>query len=236
MVNFYRLSRSSAVVPAGLRGGRYSYAGPYMPIAGNNEDDIVGRIADSDFSVMDGESFFAWEPGAESWPLAVAGDRGRGRLVYFACPMDAAFYREGFPEAAELLLGAVSWVMNGPPAVSVEAPPCVDVAVHYSDRTAVDRVVVVAANRACNPRYALGLSHDQLELPAGVRPPHPVRYLLDVPDLVVRIDISASQRTFAKSLHIDGGGRWRLTRNSGPVIELFLDRLRSLEYVTLATS
>jgi hypothetical protein len=236
MVNFYRLSGSSPVVPAGLRGGRYSYAGPYIAIAGNGADHVVGRIADSDFSVMDGESFFAWEPGAESWPLALAGERGKGRLVYFACPLDAAFYREGFPESAELLLGAVNWVMNGSPSVSVEAPGCVDVAVHCSEGPTVDRAVVVIANRACNPRYALGVSHNQLEVPEGLRPSHPVRYLIEVPDVLVRVDLSGSGQTFPESLKVGGGGSGRLTRTADSVIEVRVDRVRDMEYVALAAS
>ena len=60
-------------------------------------------------------------------PVAVRREVGGGRTVYFANAMESLFYHYGFPDLGRVMANAVSWTLNEPPVVEIDAPDYVDV-------------------------------------------------------------------------------------------------------------
>ena len=60
-------------------------------------------------------------------PVAVRGEHGKGRAVFFCNEMEMLFYRYGFPDLGRVLGNAVTWGMNERSQVEVEAPDYVEI-------------------------------------------------------------------------------------------------------------
>lgn len=63
-------------------------------------------------------------------PIAVRGAHGKGRTVYFANPMDALFYRYGFPDLGRVLANSVRHALGDAHNFELDAPDFVDVALN----------------------------------------------------------------------------------------------------------
>jgi len=60
-------------------------------------------------------------------PVAIRGEHGKGRAVFFCNEMEMLFYRYGFPDLGRVLGNAVTWGMNERSQVEVEAPDYVEI-------------------------------------------------------------------------------------------------------------
>jgi hypothetical protein len=58
-------------------------------------------------------------------PAVVSKTYGRGKVVYFAAGIDAAYYSASYPYHRLVLSKAIRWAASGPPPVEVAAPMCV---------------------------------------------------------------------------------------------------------------
>jgi hypothetical protein len=128
-----------------------SYPGGYTRIT-EAPGQPLGFVLDPDYAAMDGERWFGWLPGPERSLLGAAFEHGSGRVVAWAAPLDAVFYRQGRPEFAELLAESVRWAARTDPQVRVDAPITVESRVWTSS----DSTVVALANRSSNDLYAIG--------------------------------------------------------------------------------
>ena len=63
--------------------------------------------------------------GAPAFPGVVTHAYGKGRVVYFAAGLDAAYYLYSYPYQRLAMKHAVTWAAAAPPPVTVEAPMCV---------------------------------------------------------------------------------------------------------------
>ena len=205
LVTYYRVAGGHPVTKA-LAGRLFSFSGPYTRVLA--EDGVrLGDLLDSDDAAMDGERWFGWYPGAASSSLGVARDAGRGRVVYFAAPFDTIFFRQGRPEAGQLIAAAVRWTAGSPPPVEVDAPASVDAVVRPREGGGW---TVALANRATNDLYAIGpgvsLGAASSSMSAAgnaartMRAQHP-RYV--VPLAGVRVRLPGGSATAARSLRYD---------------------------------
>src|SRR6185369_10937 len=60
--------------------------------------------------------------GAPELPGVVTHSYGKGRVVYFAAGLDAAYYLYAYPYQRLALRQAILWAAGGPPPLVVEAP------------------------------------------------------------------------------------------------------------------
>ena len=109
-------------------------------------------------------------------PVAVRGDSGRGRTVYFANMMDALFYRYGFRDLGVVLANAVRYALGRAPSLEVEAPDYVDVTL-----------------MAQTGRRLVHLINLPLDKPVNSGWRHPGRNLVPVSNIVVRLRAETGQ-------------------------------------------
>lgn len=149
LVNYLRFEPHA--ITAGLGVELASYPGYHLRVS-ELPGEPLGWVKDPDLGAMDGERWFGWLPGRDAWPLGSASTHGAGRVVAWASPLETTFFRQGRPEAAELLAASVRWAAREAPPVEVEAPLTVESAVWRTE----DRVLVAFANRATNDLAAIG--------------------------------------------------------------------------------
>lgn len=65
------------------------------------------------------------EGSSDVFPCALTGERGQGRVVYFAGGVDAAYFSYAYPYQRILLAQAVRWAARDAYPVTVKAPMCV---------------------------------------------------------------------------------------------------------------
>ena len=224
---YCQVTDDAEILGEGLIGRRFAFAGPYIvcrPLAG---DSVLATGIEPDFKVMDGERFFTWQPGISGPPLGFAGLRDLGRVVYWACPLDAVFMREGDPTVLELLVASASWA-SGATLVRPNLPGSVDVACYAEQGATENRVMVVVANRTCNARYGLGMAGERIDSEASPIN-HPVRYLIDVADLAIEIERESDSRAEQVLGELPSG--WQLSGEPGEPLHLTLSSLHALERV-----
>jgi hypothetical protein len=68
---------------------------------------------------------FKTAPVATEFPCVVTREFGKGRVVYFAAGLDAAYYLYAYPYQRLVLKHAITWAANESPPVQVTAPMCV---------------------------------------------------------------------------------------------------------------
>ena len=110
-------------------------------------------------------------------PVAVHGTHGKGRTVYFANPMDALFYRYGFPDLGRVLANAVRHALADAHNLEVDAPEFVDVALNVQPR----RKLVHLINFPVAKQLSTGWRH------AG-------RTIVPLRDIPVRVKLAAGER------------------------------------------
>ena len=110
-------------------------------------------------------------------PIAVHGVHGKGRTVYFANPMDALFYRYGFPDLGRVLANAVRHALGDAHDFEIDAPEFVDVAL----RVQPGRKLVHLINFPVGKHLNTGWRH------AG-------RTIVPLRDIALRIRLAASKR------------------------------------------
>jgi hypothetical protein len=224
-VNYYR-TRAGHQITAGLDERLFSFRGAYARVAATHAT-VCAEILDLDFLKMDGDRFFAWYPGAPSSPSLLTATPGKGRTVYSAAPLDAVFFRQGWPEAAELLVSAVRWAAGVEPPVAVEAPPTVDARIHTA---ASGRTVVVLANRTTPDLYALGRAGSTHAGPGGATTrAHFARALIPVADVCIRLDWSAGSSPTVATLN----GREPAVVLQDGVLRVRLPRLDDFDVVEI---
>jgi len=110
-------------------------------------------------------------------PVAVRGTHGKGRTVYFANPMDALFYRYGFPDLGRVLANAVRHALADGHNLEVDAPEFVDIALNVQPR----RKLVHLINFPVAKQLSTGWRH------AG-------RTIVPLRDIPVRVKLAAGER------------------------------------------
>jgi len=110
-------------------------------------------------------------------PVAVHGTHGKGCTVYFANPMDALFYRYGFPDLGRVLANAVRHALADGHNLEVDAPEFVDVMLNVQPR----RKLVHLINFPVAKQLSTGWRH------AG-------RTIVPLRDVPVRVKLAAGER------------------------------------------
>jgi hypothetical protein len=110
-------------------------------------------------------------------PVAVRGEFGRGRVVYFANQMEALFYHYGFGDLGRVLANAVRYVRGGVAELEIDAPDFVDVTLMGQDRRRLVHLVNLPVDKP---------------LSTGWR--HPGRNLVEVRGIEVRLRPRVGER------------------------------------------
>jgi hypothetical protein len=110
-------------------------------------------------------------------PVAVRGDHGKGRVVFFCNQPEALFYRYGFPDLGRMLANAVRWTLHEPGRVEVDAPDFVEATL----MTQPQRVLVHLVNFPVGKLVNTGWRH------IG-------RNLVPVTDVVVKLALAPGER------------------------------------------
>jgi hypothetical protein len=207
LITYYRPLGDHAAI-AGFGGRLLSFSGSYTRVT--EHDGIgLGAILDTDDAAMDGERWFGWYPGAASSQLGVAREvNGGGRVVYFAAPLDVVFFRQGRPEAGEIIAAATRWAAGSPPIVEVEGPRSVEAVVRQRQGGSWE---VVLVNRATNDLYAIGAAESLGAASSSasgassgqrtIRAQHP-RYVVPVGPITVKVALGGGSPASARSLRI----------------------------------
>jgi hypothetical protein len=83
-------------------------------------------------------------------PVAVRGEYGAGRVVYFCNAMESLFYHYGFPDLGRVLSNAVGWTLDEPPAVEVDAPDFVEATLMVQPHRKLVHLVVFPVGKPVN--------------------------------------------------------------------------------------
>lgn len=92
------------------------------------------------------QAMLLFPEGREPIPGAVAGEQGRGRVVYLPAGFDAANYSYGYPYQRIVLARAIRWAAQQPPPVEVEAPMCIQGTLWRQKDGDAERLVVQLFN------------------------------------------------------------------------------------------
>jgi hypothetical protein len=110
-------------------------------------------------------------------PVAVHGTHGSGRTVYFANPMDALFYKYGFPDLGRVLANAVRHALGDAQDFVTDAPEFVDIALNVQPR----RKLVHLINFPIGKQLSTGWRH------AG-------RTIVPLTGIALRVKLAAGER------------------------------------------
>lgn len=169
---YYKVLKGSPV-GNGLEGRVSTFEGGAVRIADPGNAHVVAQMLEYDYAKQNIPfTYWAWWPGPSSLPLIITRE-GAGRMAYFAGELDAAFWRQGWPEIAQIIANAVRWIA-GPPPVEVEAPTSVQVEV-YKSPALKDGLVCLLSNRTTNPLYLRRGVADEFHYVTQVVPVHDVR-------------------------------------------------------------
>lgn len=86
------------------------------------------------------------EPNSPEMPAIVARNHGKGRVVFLAAGLDAAYYLYSYPYQRIILRKAVQWAANQAPPVQVTGPMCLHTTVMRQTPPTGDRLVVHLLN------------------------------------------------------------------------------------------
>jgi hypothetical protein len=92
-----------------------------------DEEPVVFKGPALAVAPKEGAEIHAWyvTPNGKRSPAILSRKIGKGRIVYLAAGIDAAYYSYAYPWQRVLLANAVRWAAGGPPPVVVTAPKCV---------------------------------------------------------------------------------------------------------------
>jgi hypothetical protein len=75
------------------------------------------------------------------YPTIVAGEYGKGKVIYFAGNFGGQYWAHRFPDYRKLIINALNWAINGAWTVEVEAPQTVEVSLFSKDDFLVLHIV-----------------------------------------------------------------------------------------------
>lgn len=107
-------------------------------------------------------------------PAAVSTNYGKGRVVYFAAGLDAAYYLYAYPYQRLALKHAIEWAAAAPRPVSIVAPMCVHSAVMRQSIDGVQRIIVHLYSDL-NTTAAHAFPNDDVPLREEVVPIHDIQ-------------------------------------------------------------
>lgn len=110
-------------------------------------------------------------------PAIIAREFGKGRVVYFAAGIDAAYYSYSYPYQRRLLSQAIRWAAAEPPPVEVQAPMCVHATTFRQEKDGKQRLLVHLYNDV-NTTAFHGLPNDDVPLREETLPIHDIRVTL----------------------------------------------------------
>jgi hypothetical protein len=113
----------------------------------------------------------------DSPPAVVAREFGRGRVVYFAAGLDAAYFSYPYPYQRVALASAIRWAANAPPPVEVQAPMCVHATVFRQRKDGKRRLLIHLFNDV-NTTAFHGLPNDDVPLREETLPIHDIEITL----------------------------------------------------------
>jgi hypothetical protein len=177
-LNYFRVSAShDGGYPAA--GELQSFHGSYVEIQAKGGE-VAAWLHDYDYSKMRRHHpVTGWYPGRAVSPLIVAKqNEGAGRAVYITGELDRAAWETGLPGAIDILAHSVRWAAGKSPAIVVDCPPTVAVAIHE----AMDgsHIVVNLGNRTTNPLL------DVDPVVSYIHPVHGVSIRIEDPERVLR--------------------------------------------------
>jgi hypothetical protein len=111
---------------------------------------------------------------AGALPAIVTRSYGKGRVVYFAAGIDAAYYLYSYPYQRLLLAQAIRWAAAAPFSIAVDAPMCVH-ATHFRQHDAHGERLVVHLYNDLNSTGGHAKPDDDVPLREEVIPIHDIR-------------------------------------------------------------
>lgn len=87
------------------------------------------------------QAFMRTKTDPTDFPAIVSGQYGKGRVIYFAGALDAAYYLYAYPYQRLALKEAINWAASEPMPVKIEAPMCVHTSVMRQSKNG-DRLIV----------------------------------------------------------------------------------------------
>jgi hypothetical protein len=79
---------------------------------------------------------------APEMPAVLSGTYGKGRAIYLAAGLDAAYYLYSYPYQRLVIKNTIQWSARTPPPIEVVAPMCVHATVMRHGKSGQDRLVV----------------------------------------------------------------------------------------------
>lgn len=117
-------------------------------------------------------------PQSPEFPGIVTHTYGKGRVVYFAAGMDAAYYQYSYPYQRLMLRNAIEWAASEPPPIRVQAPMCVHATFMRQTKAGRERLIVHLFNDI-NTTAQHALPVDDVPLREEVLPIHDIPVTFD---------------------------------------------------------
>lgn len=130
---------------------------------------------------------------AEPFPAIVARSYGKGRVVYSAAGLDAAYYLYAYPYQRLILGQLVEWAAGDQPPLQVEAPMCVHTTFMRQQDGNGERLLVHLYNDI-NTTAFHALPHDDVPLREEVIPIHDIALHFAEDYVISRIHIEPEGR------------------------------------------
>ncbi|MDR3633706.1 MAG: ThuA domain-containing protein [Isosphaeraceae bacterium] len=118
------------------------------------------------------------EGGGAELPGILTHTFGKGRVVYLAAGLDAAYYLYAYPYERLALGHAIRWAASGPAPVAVEAPMCVHSTLMRQEKGGAERLIVHLFSDL-NTTAFHALPADDVPLREEVVPVHDIRVTFD---------------------------------------------------------
>ncbi len=129
---------------------------------------------------------FKTAPVVTEYPGVVTSEFGKGRVVYFAAGLDAAYYLYSYPYQRLVLKHAITWAAKELPPVRVTAPMCVHSTIMRQQTDDGSRLIVHLFNDL-NTTAHHALPNDDVPLREETIPIHNIRIDFDARYTVARI-------------------------------------------------
>lgn len=100
---------------------------------------VEARSAEQQFP---GTIRFKTAPVVTEFPAVVTNEFGKGRVVYFAAGLDAAYYLYAYPYQRLALRHAITWAANESPPIQVTAPMCVHSTIMRQQSDSGSRLII----------------------------------------------------------------------------------------------
>ncbi len=121
------------------------------------------------------------------YPAVITNTLGKGRVVYFAAGLDAAYYLYAYPYQRLCLKHAIQWAAIDKPPVVVDAPMCVHATVMRQTKTGERLVVHLFNDLNTTAHHALPV--DDVPLREETVPIHDIAIMLDPKYRIQRVHL-----------------------------------------------